>query len=102
MAFNIKKFFYMYKAMSFCCGKFSCVLQDEISSLSTMMLTYLYSFLCLVGFAEAGYQYRRQSGNGNGTTSLDSTESGSPCAIVSQSAAAALASAATGMLPPLD
>jgi hypothetical protein len=66
-----------------------------------MMLTSFSSFLFLVSFAEAGYQGRRQS-TGNGTTSLNSTENGSPCAIVSQSAAAALASATTGMLPLPD
>jgi hypothetical protein len=63
-----------------------------------MIFTYFSSFLCLVSFAEAGYQGRRQSGNRNGTTTLNP----SPCAIVSQSAAAALASAATGMLPLPD
>jgi hypothetical protein len=82
--------------MSFCCGKSSSIFlqHNEISGLDTMMLIYFSSILFLAGFAEAGYQGRRQSAHGNGTTSLNS----SPCAVVSQSAAAALASAATGML----
>jgi hypothetical protein len=60
-----------------------------------MKFIYFFSLLslfCLV----SGYQDRRQS-TGNGTTTLNSTENGSPCAIVSQIAAAATCMYAPGL-----